>query len=51
MSAIELGPVELMALLGWQLRKRARALKNARQVYIDCACELYRRLERARKNA
>jgi hypothetical protein len=47
--AVELGPVELMALLEWELRHRPRALRNARREYVDLCQRLYARLARARR--
>jgi len=49
--AVELGPVELMALLEWELRRRPVALRNARTKYKEFCVALYRRLEKARKRA
>jgi hypothetical protein len=47
--AVELGPVELMALLEWELRNRPRALQNQRKKYIAFCVELYRKLETTRR--
>ena len=47
--AVELGPVELIALVEWELRDRPRALGNARREYIAFCHRLYRRLTRARR--
>lgn len=52
--AVELGPVELMALLEWELSMglygdRPRALRNVRQRYVDFCRQLYRRLQEARR--
>jgi hypothetical protein len=45
--AVELGPVELMSLLEWRLRKHPRALRNQRRRYRQFCLGLYHRLERA----
>jgi hypothetical protein len=46
--AVELGPIELMSLIEWELRSRPRALRNARRKYRDFCVALYRRPEKAR---
>jgi hypothetical protein len=46
--AVEVGPVELMALLEWELRHRPRALRNIRMKYTQSCLRLYVRLEKAR---
>jgi hypothetical protein len=46
--ALALGPVELIALLEWELRTRPRALRHARKKYRDFCRALYRRLQRSR---
>jgi hypothetical protein len=49
--AEELGPVELIALLEWQLRNRPRALRNCRGRYASFCFWLYRYLARAQRGA
>lgn len=49
--AIDLGPVEIMALLEWRLRDRPTALRNARRLYEKFCLILYRLLERASPNS
>lgn len=46
--AEELGPVELIALLEWELRDQPRSLRKIRRIYSDFCLALYSRLERAR---
>lgn len=46
--AIELGPIELVALLAWELNRRPRALRNVRTKYKQFCVELFQRLEKAR---
>ena len=47
--ALELGPIELMALLEWELRDRPRALQTARRIFEKAALALLACLERARR--
>jgi hypothetical protein len=46
--AVEVGPVELMNLLEWELRKQPRALRKVRQRYVDLCVALYRGSEKCR---
>lgn len=46
--AVEVGPVELMALLEWELRYQPRALRNIRTKFKRFCVELFQRLEKAR---
>jgi hypothetical protein len=45
--AVCIGVEELVGLLEWRLRKRARALRNLRREYSRLCLSLYSRLQRA----
>jgi hypothetical protein len=46
--AIQLGSVELMTLLEWELKDRPGALRNVRTKYQQHCVELFQRLEKSR---
>jgi hypothetical protein len=47
--AVELGAIELVALLEWELRSRPVALRHLRDRYRDFCAGLLRQLERCGK--
>ncbi len=48
-AALKRGIDDLQNTLEWVLRKRPRALANARREYVSFALRLYRKIERGAK--
>lgn len=48
-AALKRGVDELQDRLEWALRKRPRALANARREYVDFCVRLYHKIERGLK--